>query len=210
MLVHTLSRFPIGFNSEPHPLSSNFQNSDQEIKGEGEPLILESLFGKYLMIGSEEVIMIGLVFALAVRYIFWRNKDYYNQHIRQQYHQNHESQQNLKAIHETSNNYCRTIPVTPSQITVTNQDSDTESMIFENSKAPTDPSVSSRKDSVKGDNSDEEKTRFFIGDDFSSKIYESEFIDCEVQTYDIDISNYKTVFNEPQEIRGMKTLLEVY
>ena len=213
MLVHTLSRFPIGFNSEPLPMSSNFQDSDQEFNGDREPLSLESLFGRYLMICSEQVIMIGLVFALAVKYIFFENKDYYNEHMKQQYQQNHEIQQNLRAVHETSNNYCKTKPVTPPQITVTNQDSDTESMIFENSKAPTDSkSVSSREGSVKGDISDEEKTRFFIGDDFSSEISETEFVDREVQTDDVRVSNYdyKTVCAETQEIRDIKTLLELY
>lgn len=209
MLVHTLSRWPIGAESDPTRLDSGFGESNHNFMTDREPTVFETLFRKYLMVCSEQVVMIGLVFALAVKYIFFENKDYYNEHIKQQYKQ--EIEHNMKA--QAVKNCQKKIQEMPN-ILVTCQDSDTESMIYEHSitKNIEKISVNSRDGSVKGDASDEEKlTTFFIGDDFSSDSGDTEVADKEVQTEESHI-NYddSTNCDESTEIRDIETLLKLY
>ena len=215
MLVHTLSRWPIGPESNASPL--NLAETTQEFIGEREFSVFETYFElirKYLMVCSEQFVMIGLVFALAVKYIFFENKDYYTEHIRQQYQQNHEMQHNMKVQHE-ANGYSQTPTLETPSILVTGQDSDTESMIYKNSKLKSaDKSISSREGSVRGDGYDDEKTTFFIGDDYSSEVSETEYTDCGVQTDETSVESIKSnnTYDESEsnEIRDLKTLLELF
>lgn len=211
MLVHTLSRWPIGSESSASHL--NLAETTQEFIGEREFSVFETLIRKYLMVCSEQFVMIGLVFALAIKYIFFETKDYYSEHIRQQYQQSQELQHTLK-VQET-NGYCKAPTLEAPSILVTAQDSDTESMIYKNSKLKTtDKSVSSREGSVKGDGFDDEKTTFFIGDDYSSEVSETEYVDCGIQTEEtrVETKQFSDSYyeSEPTDIRDINILLEIF
>ena len=180
--------------------------------GDREPTVLENIFRKYLTICSEQVVMIGLVFALAIKYIFFENKEYYNEHIK---HQFEEMKQNIKAQEEAEQvNSCKSRSLGTPTILITNQDSDTESMIYEKRMNKNfDTNTSSMNSSVKDEAEDEEKTHsnFFIGDDSSSETSEIEFVDREVQTEDTVIINEESkTCVESKQIRDIETLLKLY
>ncbi|XP_054160374.1 3-hydroxy-3-methylglutaryl-coenzyme A reductase-like isoform X2 [Oppia nitens] len=215
MLVHTLSRFPIGSETDTSTMGSNFKDSNHDFFLDKEPTFFENWFRKYLTLCSEQVVMIGLVFALAVKYIFFENKDYYNEHIKHQYQQ--EMQQTInKRSQVVSENSVRTQTLETPRILVTTQDSDTESMIHERTKK-CQKSDTFTDNSLKDDVCDnDEKISFIIGDDCSSDMSETELVDREVQTDDSYlIQQYiecqqNTTCAESKQIRDINTLLEIY
>jgi len=217
MLVHTLSRWPIFTDSD----SSNFdptlsiKDSTQHfLNSRREPNILEVLFRKFFAVGAEQVLVIAFVCALAIHYIFFEH----NEHLipAPKNTKQPEMQQNLnpqKVNDQRDTSQSRSCVETPS-ILITNQDSDTESMMNENSKCKeTETSLSSRSSSIKGDTSDEEKSpTFFIGDDYSSDFSEIEFLDREVQTDETRIicDNSYASCAESREVRDLNTLIELF
>ncbi len=219
MLVHTLSRWPIVTESD----SSNFdatlsmEDSTQHfLNSRREPNILEVLFRKFFAVGAEQVLVIAFVCALAIHYIFFEH----NEHLipAPKNTKQPEMQQNLnsqKVSDQRDTSQSRSCVETPS-ILITNQDSDTESMINENSREKckeTETSLSSRSSSIKGDTSDEEKSpTFFIGDDYASDFSETEFFDREVQTDETRIisDNSYASCAESREVRDLNTLIELF
>ncbi|CAG2104702.1 unnamed protein product, partial [Medioppia subpectinata] len=207
MLVHTLSRWPIGAETDSSSLDSTFQHSDHDFLMDREPTFLETLFKKYLTVCSEQVVMIGLVFALAVKYIFFENKEYYSEHIKHQY--KHEmKQQNMNTQTAQESNGCKLRTLEKPSITVS-QDSDTESMIYENVKSKASDKIPISRDISVNENVSELPT-FFIGDDCSSDMSETEYIDREVQTDETRIASTDATACEESEIREIQTLLDLY
>ncbi|RWS27589.1 3-hydroxy-3-methylglutaryl-coenzyme A reductase-like protein [Leptotrombidium deliense] len=182
MSVHMVSFWEHGagkLDNVSHPAHQDFTNNNngQEMSA------MEMLFKKRMVIAPEQMVMLGIVCILVVKYIFFENKDSNDSFIAAaEKHQKEsilkrENEHNLKEgsiapkLMEVSNG--RGTPT----ILVTSQDSDTESVIAENkAKRPISPRSQANKNSP----------AFFIGDDSASDFSEDiELCDKEVQTIEM-------------------------
>ncbi|KAI1301191.1 3-hydroxy-3-methylglutaryl-coenzyme A reductase [Halotydeus destructor] len=201
MLVHTLSRWQLegsrGSLSESNSSSdatSNFYTQDNID-------FYDSHIRKYFMFGYEQLVMVGLVFALAVKYIFFDSKD--NEMMMMAATQQSSSYSYYSESTQTTSSERgaspdrRSSPATPT-ITIS-QDSDTESVIIDGHP---------RLD-------DKRKSSFFIGDNVDDTASESsediETVDKEIQTIESNIEEalvpFKKVDAEPRPLDQLIALL---
>lgn len=185
-LVHTLSRWQLDGSSSSHESNSSASESTsssffakEEVDG-----LYESQLGKYFVVGYEQSVMLGLVFALAIKYIFFDNKDTENI-IAVSNHNNR-----MKDPTTTEKNSKDENP-----IIMVSQDSDTESVI--------DQGKSKEKKSGKS---------FFIGDndnssDYSEDVELVEKFDKDVQTAESNIAEVLAPF-KPSDKQAVERSLD--
>lgn len=196
MLVHTLSRWPIGDENsndfdEDNSIESTLNSAKINNFAHKEPNSLVLFFVKIFDVGYEQLLMLGLVCALAIRYIFFENRDNYNEHLINQMQLDQRIKTNEESEKESGEKKKNTEKDGESEIPsilITCNDSDTESMIIEslkrnnvNTNSSSTSRSTSRASSTKGE-SETNKPLFLIGDDFSSDFSETELVDREVQT----------------------------
>lgn len=213
MLVHTLSRWPtvtVNHSSIKRDLNSQgFPTHDTFGKSHCEPTYLELVFRKLFTFGSEQLVMLGFVFALAIKYIFFENRDSYAEHFL--------AVTSLSEEENSKESKGRSCSETPS-IKVTCQDSDTDRVIVENAISKLGrPSTLQNKTNAGIEESVVERkapiATFFLGDDCSGYGIEVEVADREVQTDDVKIiSCINEVYSlkqntEPRDMETLVTLL---
>lgn len=164
MLVHTLSRWQLDGNNFNHDKNSSSIEEIPVFYSKENIEFYETHLRKWFVVGYEQLVMVGLVFALAIKYIFFDSKDTENliavakqSNEEERIRSNVEKQESRKSSMKDNE--------TP--IILVSHDSDTESAIVEGNKRTNSP----------------KRQPFFIGDDFSSDCSEDvEVADKEIQT----------------------------
>ncbi|RWS13072.1 3-hydroxy-3-methylglutaryl-coenzyme A reductase-like protein [Dinothrombium tinctorium] len=178
MSVHMLSLWDNG-SGKTDALSSSVKPTYASSGNTQDMSTMEYFLKKRLTVAPEQLVMLGIVCTLIIKYIFFESKeesligvDKHEKEIHQKHSQatcNKDETKMISKIEQTTRN-----AETPT-ILVTSQDSDTESVIAENKeKRPASP----RQQGTKSNS-----PAFFIGDDCASDFSEDvELIDKEVQT----------------------------
>lgn len=196
MLVHMLSRWPVsdGVESDPNAAGADRLTSMQllNLSKQGRPAdvpsavndhtnMFEFYLRKWLSITPEQLVMLGLVTALTIKYIFYDSKENLEEEIRAQCPATATTVSNMTKSNGTATTEVQVRSRVSAQtnesprIIVTSQDGTAAA------HASTEPNVTSRRrSSTKKDPS----ASFFLGDDSASEFseHEVEMVEQEVQT----------------------------
>lgn len=192
-LVHTLSRWQLSEG----PYSSDSNSSSHEVKpsvfySRGDIEQVETTLRNYL--NYENLVMFGIIFALAIKYLFFDSRD--NENLMAVAQQATSRPNGLRVDVQKSKTKEAGTSATPTILV--SQDSDTESVIVEGTARS-----GSRQHSTQP---------FFIGDDSNSDCSEDvELVDKEVQTEESTISEvlaaFKPDLSEPRTLELLVSLL---
>lgn len=215
LLVHTLSRFQVDGDTHNSPNQSN--PVDTATARESSTDFLESNYFKR-QFGGEQILLIGLVCALAIKYVFFDTREGDSSHLSPPLNSTSTAQSTAsssEASPESIHMSPETSPVTPS-FTVSRPDQPTIQVMH--SSSPQEP-VSTISESINrpskasslctpNESQSNGGQSFYISDsDSSSDSSDVDSSDKEVQTIESNISEVLTNFKNNKEPRPLEQLV---